>query len=240
MMRFSQQIGQTVAAIALTSLLVFSLAEKSQATIVGAKSTGDELDGGLILVTFAQQGVQAAQIVAGGPGLGVASLPNLFSFSVKGDTFLADWTLRNDTTFDDILVVEFDLTGTVSPGDAANPGPHSPGVLFDDGTSPSTPNGFAGRKGAVQVNVGVPIILNSFEVNLWPDAMNTGDEYIGEFIEYEGFGPLMTSIWRDDTDIVGTDTGPESPEPASAILLLIASAGFLCQSRRHRHAKKNL
>jgi len=234
MMRLPRQVGQTIVVITLTSFFVFSLAENSRATIVGAQSFGDELAGGRIIVTFAQQGPHAAPITVGGPGQGIASLPNLFSFSVKGDTFLADWNLTNDTTFDTIEIVEFDLSGTVSNGSPAFPGPHSPGVLFDDGTSPSTPNGFAGRKGAVQVNVGVPIIFDSFEVTPWTDPMNAGDEYVGEILRYEGFGPLLTSIWRDDTDIVGIDSGPEAPEPASVVLLLIAGASFLCQSRRHR------
>ncbi len=76
--------------IALALLTALSLACTSHATIVGAKSFGDELAGGRILVTFAQQGLQAAPIVAGGADQGVASLPNLFDFSVTGDTFLAD------------------------------------------------------------------------------------------------------------------------------------------------------
>ena len=231
MTRFSQQFVPTVALFALASLCMFSLAENSHATIVGAQSDGDELAGGRILVTFAQQGLRAAPIVAGSPGQGTASLPGLFTFSVTGDTFLADWSLRNDTTFDIIRLVEFDLAGTSSQPDPNGP-IHSPGVLFDDNTIPSTPDGFAGRKGAAQVNAGAPFITNSFEVNPWTDAMNTGDEWVGEVIEYEAFGPGLTSVWRDDTDIVGIKTDPEVPEPASAVLMVIAAIGAGCLNRR--------
>ena len=234
MSREAKKIGKNILVVTMATLFSLSLAQYSQATIVGAQSFGDELAGGRIIVTFAQQGAHAAPIVAGAPGQGIASLGGLFSFSVQGDTFLADWRLKNETSFDDILVVEFDLTGTTSPGSPAAPGPHSPGVLFDDNNPSSTPNSFAGRKGAVQVNPGLPIIFNSFEINPWTDPMNAGDEYVGEIIEYEGFGPGLTSIWRDDTDIVGIDTGPELPEPTSAALMLLASAGLLCQARRRR------
>lgn len=193
---------------------------QSQATIVGAQSFGDELDGARIIVTFAQQGAQATTINANGPGTGTANLPNLFTFEVSGDTFLNTWKLSNDTTFDSIRLVEFDLSST----SATDPNGviHSPGVLFDDGTSPSTPDGFAGRAGAQYVSG--PLILNSFESGLWGDAMNTGDEYVKETIEYSSFGPLETSVWRDDTDIVGTNTGPELPEPGSAMLWMLATA----------------
>jgi hypothetical protein len=218
--------------LAFAAVCSLSIASQAEATIVGAQSFGNELAGGRILVTFAQTGVQAAPIVVGGPGEGTANVPNAFTFSVTGDTFLADWTLRNDTTFDTILLVEFDLTGTMSQPDPNGP-VFSPGVLFDDNTLPSTPNSFAGRQGAVQVNVGAPLIINSFEHVPWVDAMNLGDEWVHETIEYLGFGPLLTSVWRDDTDIVGVDTGPEVPEPTS-LVLFGAGAGISCLFARRR------
>ena len=230
MSHFSQQIGQTVAAVALTSLLMFSLTENSHATIVGAQSTGDQLVGGRIKVTFATSPVQFATITVGGPEHGTATAAGFFTFNVKGDTFLADWNLRNDTTFDEIILVEFDLAGTTSQD--PNGTIHSPGILFDDNTAPSTPDSFAGRIGAVHVSG--PIIFNSFEVTPWGDPMNLGDEWVGEVLEYDGFGPLMTSVWRDDTDIVGIKTAIEFPEPSTAVLLLIAAAGAGNLNRRRR------
>ena len=228
----SQTIGRSVAVVALTSFLMFSLAANSRATIIGAQSSGDQLAGGRILVTFASQGLKVAPIVAGGPGQGTASLPGLFTFSVTGDTFLANWSLINNTTFDFIDLVEFDLSGTISQDPNGNI--HSPGVLFDDNNVPSTPDGFAGRKGAVQVNVGSPFIISSFEVDLWGDPMNLGDEFVGEIIEYEDFGPLTISFWRDDTDIVGVITNMEFPEPSSAVLMMVATAAAGCLNRRRR------
>lgn len=234
MMCFTSRKTFTLA-LFVTSVFAFGMVvNQSHATIVGAQSFGDELAGARIVVTFAQQGAQATNIVAGGPGVGLATLPSLFDFSVSGDTFLSDWRLTNTTTFDTIESVLFDLSGTTSPGSLAFPGPHSPGVLFDDGSLPSTANGFAGRAGAIQVNPGSPVILNSFEDTLWADAMNAGDEWIRETIEYEDFGPGLTSVWRDDTDIVGVDTGPEVPEPATALLVL---SGLVCGvlQRRRSH-----
>ena len=233
MTRSLLQFKLILTTIALISLSLFFLASTSHATIVGAQSTGEDLAGGRILVTFAQQGLKAAPIFAGGPGQGTASLPGLFTFSVTGDTFLADWQLTNNTTFDTIQVVEFDLSGTSSQPEPNGP-IFSPGVLFDNNSTPSTPDSFAGRLGAVQTNVSPPTIINSFEVTPWTDSMNEGDEFVGEVIEYREFGPLMTSIWRDDTDIVGISTDNELPEPTSALLLLIAVVGVSSFNRQRR------
>jgi hypothetical protein len=218
--------------LAFAAVCSLSIASQAEATIVGAQSFGNELAGARISVTFAQFGVRTATVVPGGPGQGTATDAGFFSFSVTGDTFLADWNLRNDTTSDIIRLVEIDLTGTMSQPDPNGP-VFSPGVLFDDNSIPSTPNGFAGRQGAVQVNVGLPFIINSFESVPWADPMNTGDEWVHETIEYEGFGPLLTSVWRDDTDIVGVDTGPEVPEPTS-LVLFGAGAGISCLFARRR------
>jgi hypothetical protein len=208
--------AQFVLIAAVLSIAV-TLTATAQATVVGAQAQGHHLAGARITVFFAQQGAQAAPIVAGGLGTGMATLPGLFDFSVTGDTFLADWKLTNLTTFDPIRRVEFDLTGSIS--------------LFDDGTLPDTDFGYAGRAGAVQVNAGAPFIIASGEGNLWPDAMNAGDEYLAEFIDYSNFDPGMTSLWRDDTDIIGVQTPPELPEPASAVLLM-AAAAVGCLQRR--------
>lgn len=219
--------------IALAVLSPLSLVSTAGATVVGAQSYGDELAGARITVHFAQSGVRAATVVAGGPQQGTANDPGFFSFNVTGDTFLANWELRNDTTFDFISLVEFDLTGTSSQPDPNGP-VHSPGVLFDDNSILSTDFSYAGRQGAVQVNAGAPIIIASFEqAPQWADPMNAGDEWVRESIEYEGFGPLMTSMWRDDTDIVGIDTGPELPEPMSATLLL-TGLGLSCFFSRRK------
>ncbi|MCA9229869.1 MAG: PEP-CTERM sorting domain-containing protein [Planctomycetales bacterium] len=123
---------------------------------------------------------------------------------------------------DFILLVEFDLTGSDS--------------LFDDGSLPSTLNGYAGRFGAVQTNAGAPTINNSFEQNPWTDAMNLGDEFVAETIEYlsQDFRRGLTSTWRDDTDIIGVDTGPELPEPTTAALLVLAGLGLSVVSNRRR------
>jgi hypothetical protein len=213
-------------------VIAFSGAAVAQATIVGAQSFGDEMVGTRVDVFFAQSGLRSALVAAGAPGQGVAGVPGFFDFSVSGDTFLANWQLTNTTTFDNILRVLFDTSGTTSPGSPADPGPHTPGILFDDNSVPSTLNGYAGRQGAVQVNVGAPLIINSFEAIPWTNASNLGDEFTQEEITYEGFRPGLTSLWRDDTDIVGADTGRETPEPTTAMLLAIAGCGLLLRKRQ--------
>jgi hypothetical protein len=215
---------------AVVLILVFA-GSTSHATIVGAQSFGDEMVGAEIDVFFQNSGLQSATVAAGLPGQGVASVPGFFGFSVTGDTFLADWNLTNTTTFDTILRVLIDLANTTSPGSPMAPGPHTPGILFDDNTVPSTLNGYAGRLGAVQTNIGAPFIVGSFEAIPWADPMNLGDEYLQEEISYQGFGPGLTSVWRDDTDIVGVDSGPEVPEPTSALLFIVAGCGLLRRFR---------
>lgn len=190
------------------------------ATLVGAQSTGADMAGGRLHVFFQNAGQVVAPIVAGAPGQGMASVPNLFQFSVTGDTFLADWTLTNQTTSDFISGVLFNLEGSQA--------------LFDDGTVPSTLHGGLGRAGAVQSNVGSPTIGVSGEVVPWADPMNLGDEFLQEEIFYAGdFGPGLTSIWRDDTDIIGVMTPPELPEPASHVMLLgaVMACGMIARRK---------
>jgi hypothetical protein len=194
------------------SILTLAFSSPVFAVVVGAQAAGHHLAGARITVFFAQQGPQHAVIAAGGIGTGMAVLPGLFDFSVTGDTFLADWKITNLTTFDLIRRVEFDLSTSIS--------------LFDDGTLPDTDFGYAGRAGAVQVNPGAPFIIASGEGNLWPDIDNAGDEYLAEFIDYSNFGPGMTSLWRDDTDIIGIQTPPEAPEPSTMALMLLAGMGL--------------
>ncbi len=216
----NDRFGRMFFALALTALSVTFVANHSYATVVGAQADGDDLAGASITVTYGGGGTHTEPILAGAPGQGVVAAPGFFDFSVTGDTFVSEWMLTN-LNDDFILLVEFDLSGSNS--------------LFDSGIGLNTFNGFAGRAGAVQTNVGAPTIVNSFESNLWPDAMNVGgDEYLEETIEYlnQDFRLGETSTWRDDTDIIGIDTGPESPEPASIVMALIAILGLVGRRRR--------
>lgn len=216
----SRFTSKPIFSLALALLTACSLTTSAQATIVGAQAHGDDLAGGTISVQFTNLGLVTVPIVVGGPDTGIAGVPNQFVFSVSGDTYVANWRLSNLTTFDTIETVRFNLATSAS--------------LFDDGSLPDTDFGFAGRQGAVQVNAGAPFIIFSNELILWPDPMNQGDEYLVEIIQYRGFGPQQTSVWSDDTDIIGVQTPPEVPEPTSALLLLVACAGLNCHGQRRR------
>ena len=202
-----------------------SMASPSGATLIGAQSFGNELVGGEISVFYSSGANMVSSIGLGGPGEGAANVPNFFTFSVTGDTFLNEWKLTNDSSNDSIVRVVFDLSNTTSQPDPNGP-IYSPGVLFDDGKPDpnNTDFGYAGRQGAVYVSG--PAIIASGESVLWADPMNAGDEYVMQTISYDGFFPGETSTWLDDTDIVGFETPPELPEPASAGLLLLAVAGI--------------
>lgn len=218
-MLLQSQKGHVFLQSTLAILLAVAFANTSHATIVGAQSFGNELAGGKITVTYLDNSMHTETIQDGGGTLGFVNAPGFFDFKVDGDTFLADWSLTNNND-NIILLVEFDLTDA--------------GVLFDDGSLPDTMNGFAGRAGAVQQNVGFPTINNSFETAPWADPMNAGDEYVKETIEYlsQDFRLGSTSIWRDDTDIIGKDTGPEVPEPATCLIALLSAAGLACIRRK--------
>lgn len=214
-----------------TAFAFVSMASRSEATLVGAQSFGNELVGGEISVFYSSGANMVSSIGVGGPGEGTANVPNFFTFSVTGDTFLNEWKLSNDTANDTILRVTFDLSNTFSQPDPNGP-VYSPGVLFDDG-SPDPNNtdfGYAGRAGAVYISG--PAIVSSGESSPWSDPMNAGDMYVVESISYEGFFPGQTSTWLDDTDIVGFETAPEFPEPSSAVLLFTAAVGLTFGNRR--------
>ena len=222
MARHTDRIGRVISSLFLVAVVSMFAANPCHATIVGAQADGDDLAGGTIKVTYGSGLERTSPISAGAPGQGLAVDPGFFDFSVTGDTFLSDWSLTN-LNDDFILLVHFDLSGSNS--------------LFDSAVGLNTPNGFAGRFGAVQTNAGAPTISNSFESNLWPDPMNVGgDEYLEETIEYlnQDFRIGQTSIWRDDTDIIGIDTGPEAPEPASLVMVLIGSVGLVVRWGRRR------
>ena len=205
-------------------LLAITLAgRQSQAITVGAHSFGNDLAGAEINILFAQSGLQTAMIAEGLPDQGVASVSSFFDFSVTGHTWFNTWHLTNTTDFDTILSVEIDLSNTTSPGFRGS-GPHSPGILFDitrPGLRRGTWRSNGGREGAHRVSG--PRILSSVESIPWAEP-NEGDLFIREEINYRDFGPGLTSVWRDDTDIVGVHP---LPEPSSAFLLIFAGCALL-------------
>lgn len=201
-----------------TALLAMTLTGRmTHATLVDAVSYGSDMVGADVSVLFAQSGQKVATV----DGAGAASLPGFFEFSVPGATWEVYWQLKNTTSFDTILSVQIDLSNTTSPGTSVNPGPHTPGVLFD--TRSGTPHGSQGVRGVRGANTNrPPFVVSSFESIPWADPMNTGDLFVREDIIFDQFGPGRRVRWRDDTDTVGW----EVPEPSSAWLLMLAGYGW--------------
>lgn len=167
--------------------------------LIDSVGTGDELAGATLTVNFQNAGMIIAPILAAPAQTGTATVPNMFTFSVSGDTFNNIWRLQNLTTGDTILSANFNLAGSIS--------------LFDDNSNPSTPNSAAGRAGAVFA--AGPAITASAEAMPWPDIQNLGDMYLQENIFWANFGPGQISQWSDDTD---------NPVPEPSTFLLVGAA----------------
>ena len=200
----------------LTSCLaVMLIASTASATLVYSTGTGNQMAGGTLTVTFQNAGAVAAPIVAGPAALeGSATVPGAFSFSVIGDTFANLWSLTNLKDDDFIVVADFFLPPSIS--------------LFDDDSSPSTPDNLAGELGAT--SVAGPLIVASNEYFPWLDAQNLGDVYLGEVIQWaqNTFPTGQTCTWWDDTDY--SDYIP-IPEPATISLLGLGSLVLLRKRR---------
>jgi hypothetical protein len=178
---------------------------------------GNQLAGGTITVTFAD-GTVITQVIMAMPGsTGNAGQAGLYSFNVMGETFTANWTLINLNPNHAITMVAFNLSGSPS--------------LFDDNSTPSTPDSSVGRAGVVRL--AGPIEAAAMEFDLWPNPQNLGDLFLGERITWNAgvFAPGMTFTWRDDTDVI--------PEPATMLLLGTGLAGFVIKTRKRLKSRKS-
>jgi hypothetical protein len=214
--------------LSLTALALMLAVRTSHATTINHVADASDLVGAEISVTFAQSGLQTATVALGSEGQAIASIAGSFDFSTNGG-WESQWRLKNSTSFDTILSVQIDLSNTTSLGTVVEPGPHTPGTLFDTSGSPSTLKSRHGRPGVKQHNRRGPSVVSSFETMPWEDPMNMGDMFIREIINYQNFGPGRTSVWFDDIDIVG---GFPVPEPNSAMLLILSVGGLLSRMRR--------
>lgn len=204
-MRASEKISMVVALAAIVAV-----AAPASATLVPG-ALGSDMAGGKLTVTF-QAGGPVPGLIVAGPAAeeGSVTMAGLFSFSVIGSTNHNRWTLTNLTKSDFILVADFNLPPSLS--------------LFDDDSTPSTPNSLDGRAGVAYISG--PVEFFSGEYQPWPNAQNKGDMYEGEKIQWDEstFGPGMTYAWMDDTDPI--------PEPVTLALLFGGGVPVLLRRRR--------
>lgn len=201
------------------------LASPAAASLVYASAHGGHLDGATITITFQNAGAQTPVVIAGVGTSASASVTDLFSFSITGGTFTADWTLTNDLTGDFITQAVFDLTNSVSLFDTS-------GVAGVDGVN-STLNSEIGDRGVVPQGGPTPLVVSPTQTEsvLWPDVDNLGDMWLVQTLNWgeNDFGFTETATWLDDTDTT-------VPEPATMFLMGggLLAIGLL---RRHRASR---
>ncbi|MGH9722820.1 MAG: PEP-CTERM sorting domain-containing protein [Bryobacteraceae bacterium] len=166
---------------------------------------GSQLAGAPVTVTRFGGVMSSAFFAPSGTGA-IASSPGSAGFTLTvspGDTSLATWTLTNTDPsiifLNVIVAVSIDLTFS--------------GIsVFDDGSTPSTPDSGPGILGVTYLS-GVTI-GSATELLPWGDPANLGDIYRALTITFgPGFTTGASSSWSDDTDVI-TDV----PEPGSLVL----------------------
>jgi len=226
----------------LVVLLVLWLPSTAAAVSIQATAYGNDLAGGLITVhysaIFGTTPLETGSVTYTLLGdaitqTGYAPADPNFTFSVTGDTYVADWVLTNTTAPapDPLAVyiskVKIDLRpsrGGLLPS------------LFDDDSLPSTPDSGVGVLGIVPTGGTGPAPATAVESDTtWPPSLvNLGDMYGIETLTWTGLamlGPGESFIWHDDTDIV-------IPEP-TGLLLSAWSGGALagCMLWRRRRIR---
>lgn len=160
-----------------------------------------------------------------GPNSGAASTP-LWTLSVDGDTFTADW---NFTLADDITLLGFDLEGM-------------PGLtFFDRSVSPSTDGSASGRDLSdfnpdftVRALYSMPVFLTGFPPVLDLYA-KLSVEFGAEGDDDDDRGVTGSFTFRQDTD--NDIRRSQVPEPATLMLFGAGLAALGLSQRRKRTAQ---
>jgi len=186
------------------------LAPPASAVPVTAFSTGADLVGGTLTVTFLFSGSFTFPIAPGAPGEGQVFVPGIVAFSVLGDTESTTWSMTNLTETDLLMSSVFNLNfpGLISLFDASVPNPGT----FDSGP---------GLSGILVVG-GPAVAISAVESVPWGDPDNAGDMFLVETINWNGFVPGATALWLDDTDAEF-----DIPEPSAAWLIGSGLAALL-------------
>jgi len=116
-----------------------------------------------------------------------------FEFSLTGETSSSSWTLTNSSPDPRVFIQSVIFYQGYS------------GILFDEGSAPSTPGSGPGISPAIRIS-GPEITTTSFQYP-WDDPLNTGDMYTSvlvgwvELPNYQVFPPGSSAEFTLDSDI---------------------------------------
>jgi hypothetical protein len=190
--------------------------------LTGFATSGDEMDGMALLVTYALGGDDAATWVDNGPGCGVAVGSN-WSLEQCGDTFSSDWTLTAGAG-----------AGIASLFIDAGVG----GTVFDmTSPDPGTTGSASGLTFATSSTLGITVTFSG------PVGV-AGNPPVGDLYRYMLItfaspfeGELVFGQDADNLLIRGDITPSEVPEPASMLLL---GGGLAAAAARRRRARRDV
>lgn len=195
---------------------------------ISSFSIGSDMAGGTVTVSWYSRqggdfiGLSSGEILDHGGGEAFAAVADPFGgngnaeFTMVGDTFLENWSLKNtaNAIIGEVLI---DLTGS--------------SAVFDNNADLSTAgssSGFAGVEFASTLS-SAPEHVIAEELSLWAAGVNSGDLFTQQRIVWntsvgvDTFDAGEEFVWRDDTDLI--------PSPAGLAVLVLG--GLVGTRRRH-------